>query len=152
MSRVWLSRGKIRRRQGLLSRDSTLSYLFESKCIWRSTLRQLRDKLRLAQVFLALFATLLSAVPEMKGLHGFKIAEIELLEPIEKQATEESAAPKHRISEDIEESVVNGAPDARIRGFSLALSDGAHLRRCAESWTPLKRTAYAHPPTGPPAV
>ena len=110
------------------------------------------DKLRFAQVFLALLATLLSVVPEMRGLNGFKIAEIELLEPVEKQETQESFAPKLRISENIEDSVVSGAPDALIRGLSLALSDSAHLRRCAESWTPSKRTAGAHPPTGPPAV
>ena len=76
----------------------------------------------------------------MKGLHGFRITEIELVGPIEKQATQESAAATHRILEDIEESFGKGAPDTQIRGFRLALSDGAHLRQCAKE--PLNKLPF----------
>jgi hypothetical protein len=115
-------------------------------------LRQLRNKLRFAQVLVALLATLVSAVPDLRGIHGFKVAEIELFEPAERQATQETAAPLLRTSEDVEEFFGDGAPDARIRAMRLALSTGEHLRRCSESWSPFKRHVCANPPTGPPAV
>lgn len=117
-----------------------------------AALRQLREKVRLAQVLLALLATLFSAVPDVRGLHGFRVGEVELLEPAERQQTQESASPLARTAEEVEEFFGDGGPDARIRGVRLALSDGAHLRRCAQSWSPTWRSGCAHPPTGPPAV
>jgi hypothetical protein len=111
----------------------------------------LRHKLRLAQVLLALLATLVSAVPDLRGLHGFR-GEIALLEPIEKQDAQESVAPQARTTEDIEEFLGNDAPAAHIRGFRLALSDSAQLPRCSQSSTPGRRHICAHPPTGPPAA
>lgn len=117
-----------------------------------AALRQLREKLRLGQVLLALFAMLFTSVPDLRGLHGFRIGEVELLEPAERQQTQESASPVARTFEDLEEFFGDGGPDARIRAVILALSDGAQLRRCAQSWSPTWRSGCAHPPTGPPAV
>ncbi|MBX9758096.1 MAG: hypothetical protein K2Y29_04910 [Beijerinckiaceae bacterium] len=115
-----------------------------------AALRALRNKLRLAQVFVALLAMLVSAVPDLRGVAGYRSGEIALLEPLEKQEARESVAPQTRAIEDVEEFLGHDAPGARSAGFDLALSDGAHLRRCAQSWTPSRRHSCAHPPTGPP--
>lgn len=117
-----------------------------------ANLRTLRNKLRFAQVFVALLAMLVSAVPDLRGVTGYRSGEIALLEPLEKQEARESVAPQARAIEDIEEFLGDNTPGSRSAGFDLALSDGAHLRQCAPSWTPLRRHACAHPPTGPPAA
>ncbi|MFN3889025.1 MAG: hypothetical protein ACK4MV_01415 [Beijerinckiaceae bacterium] len=112
----------------------------------------MRDMMRMAQVLVAVLATLLSAVPEMRGLQGLRVGEIELFEPAERPQTQEAGALAARATEDAEEFFGNDAPDARIRGVRLALLDGADLRGCADSWFAPKRPGCAHPPTGPPTV
>lgn len=128
----------------------------DARGVTRSTpeaiLRNPRKKLRLAQVLVALLAMLVSAVPDLRGVHGYRSGEIALLEPAESQEARETAAPQARTTEDIEEFLGNDAPGARTSGFILALSDEDHLRRCAPSWTPARRHSCAHPPTGPPTV
>lgn len=101
---------------------------------------------------MGLLAVLVTAVPDMRGLHGFRWSEVELMEPAERQAPQETAAPLARALEDAEEFFGNDAPDARIRSVRLALSDGAELRRCADPLAASPRHGCAHPPTGPPTV
>jgi hypothetical protein len=112
----------------------------------------LRDKLRLAQVLVVLFATLLSAVPDLRGLHGLRFGEVELAGPAERQQTQESSLFLSRTIEDAEEFFGNDSPDAHIRGVRLFLSQDSNLRRCANSWSPARRSGCAHPATGPPTA
>ena len=101
---------------------------------------------------MALIAILAAGLPDLRGLHGLRLSEIELFEPAERAPVEESASPLARTSEDAEEFFSDGAPDARIKGVRLALSNSAHLRRCANSVALTKRQDCAHLPTGPPAA
>ncbi len=117
-----------------------------------AALRYLRNKLRLAQVLVALLTTLACAVPDLRGVHGYRIGEVEILGPAERQTTQESVAPIARTIEEVEEFFGDSGPDARIRGVRLALPDGSQLRRCAQSWTHSRRLGCAHPPTGPPTA
>ena len=117
-----------------------------------AALRDWRNKLRLAQALMGLLAVLVTGVPDMRGLHGFRLGEVELMEPAERQAPQETAAPLARASEDAEEFFGNDAPDARIRNVRLSLSDGAPLRGCAVLRAASGRHGCANPPTGPPTV
>jgi hypothetical protein len=115
-------------------------------------LRPLRDKLRLTQVLVALIATLLSAVPDLRGLQGFRFGEVELAGPAERQHTQESSLLLSRTIEDAEEFFGNDEPDAHIRGVRLSLAQDLKLRGSAASWSPPRLSGCAHPATGPPTA
>ncbi|MDP2357095.1 MAG: hypothetical protein Q8M31_13685 [Beijerinckiaceae bacterium] len=117
-----------------------------------AALRYLRNKLRLAQVLVALLTTLACAIPDLRGVHGYRSGEVAIFEPAERQVTQENATLIARTLEDAEEFFGDGAPAGRIKGVRLALTDGSYLLRGAQSWTQSRRLACAHLPTGPPTA